>query len=176
MDKGKADDELQKKLEERRNKTKKMQEQLHLQQIETVAKSAPDGVEKELGELQREGMLMVRQEEDAAQAASDLVEEAEAASAILTQELAERVEQECGSEDARFQELLRNGNLSAQEREAMIANHELKLKAINTQVTLPPELLRALRSLEQLAQPFCRAAPCCSILEQHGAGRVGRKR
>ena len=122
---------------------------------------------------------MVRQEEDAAQAASDLVEEAEAASAILTQELAERVEQECGSEDARFQELLRNGNLSAQEREAMIANHELKLKAINTQVTLPPnphELLRALRSLEQLATP---SRPSCfmllramRILEQ--LGREGR--
>jgi len=179
MEKGKADDELQKKLEERRNKKKKVQEQLHQQQIETVAKTSADGVAKELDELQREGMLMVRQEEDAAQAAFDLVEEAQAASAILTQELAERVELECGSEEARFQELLRNGNLSAQEREAMIANHELKLKAINTQVTLPPnphELLRALRSLEQLATP---SRPSCfmllramRILEQ--LGREGR--
>ncbi len=114
MEKDKADDELQKKLEERRNKKKKVQEQLHQQQIETVAKTSADGVAKELDELQREGMLMVRQEEDAAQAAFDLVEEAQAASAILTQELAERVELECGSEEARFQELLRNGNLSAQ--------------------------------------------------------------
>ena len=38
MEKDKADDELQKKLEELRNKKKKVLEQLHQQQIETDAK------------------------------------------------------------------------------------------------------------------------------------------
>jgi len=177
LEKGKAHEDLQKKLEERRNKKKQMREQLEKQQVEAVANVTPERAEQGLGELTREAMLIIRQEEEAAQLALDLTEEAQGESTILAQELAERVEEERATEAERLHEQLSNDSLSSQEREAMIANHELKLKAIGAQLSM--DAAKQQLSLEQ--QLAARRAKKLRKFEQDNAkereeARIGMPR
>jgi len=138
VQKGKVDAELQKKLEERRNKKKKILEQQQAIQDDLMVRvQAHENVAgKELDRLRKDGMLLVRQEEDAAQVAQDLASDAQAQSKILNDELQEKVQAVKETEQQRLTEKLEEGNPSAEERRAMIEKHELEVKAMEMQMAM----------------------------------------
>ena len=149
VQKGKADENLQKKLEERRNKKRKVLEQQQATQDELMARVQADGktAGKELDLLRKDGMLLVRQEEDAAQVAQDLVSDAQAQSKVLNDELQEKVVAAKESQHQRLSEKLSQGDLSADERKAMIEKHELEVRAMELQLQM--DAAKQQLSLEQ---------------------------
>ena len=106
-------------------------------------------------------MLIIRQEEDAAQLSADLTDDAQAQSRTLQDELDERVQFAKASAEAHLQEQLK-ADMVAEERKRMIDKHEMDVKAMETQLAL--DTARQQSGMEQ--QLAARRAKKLRIMEQ----------
>ena len=120
-----------------------------------------EGAGKELDKVRKEKMLIIRQEEDAAQLSADLTDDAQAQSRTLQDELDERVQLAKASAEAHLQEQLK-ADMVAEERKRMIDKHEMDVKAMETQLAL--DTARQQSGMEQ--QLAARRAKKLRIMEQ----------
>ena len=137
MKRNQADDDLKARLDEKRKKKKALLEGRRAAEEALLSNAKPEDVEDVLGKIEQsrqESALVIRQEEEMAQVASDLLAEAQAEIRMLREELREKEQTVLKGEQARFEDDLNMTDLSGEERERLLKKHDEQCRLLEAQM------------------------------------------
>lgn len=147
---GKADDDLQARLEEKRRKKREFLEAKRSEE-ELILKSSTPGESNEsvldkIEKSRQESAVAIRQEEELAQVSSDLLAQAQAEIRMLREELKSKAQQMISGQTARLEDALLEADHSSEEREKLLKRHEEACRHMKAQTAA--EEARQVASLE----------------------------
>jgi hypothetical protein len=135
---GRVEHDLQARLAEKKKKRRDMLDVQHKKENEALKEGGKtrtiQEVEAELERLRQESGIAIRQEEEMAKVAYDMLAEAKAEIRALKEELKEKAQETLRSEELRLQDTLANTDVSSEQREKLLREHEDDVRRIKSQL------------------------------------------